>query len=216
MKPAVRLLLSSRWNASEPREYGWDEEVAEYELAAAPATDDLAAALDLVAAMHAPAGDGFVTAKLTELRLATLHRDLDGADMRALIKAYTHRLREYPVDVIGEAINRALRTQKFWPALPEITAIADRLLRPRATLKAALERGYVAQTPSPEWLPPGAGEKEGVAAYLEAHGLNPALATIERPSPAEPMIAADRRRVMEECAGRPKMPVPIFTPRRSI
>jgi hypothetical protein len=208
LTPSTQSAIAAEWADGDLGDgYGWDGFVANYTLAAQLVGADLEEASDLIRAMLLPAGEDFVIVELARLRAVTISRDIE-TDLALVLTAYAATLCRYPADVVADALHSW--HGKFWPALAEIEEKLNRSMRPRMALLAGLERGYIAPPPpSPEWLPPSAGEKEAVAAYLEAHGFDPALATTERPIEAEPMTTADHRRVIEECAARPKIPAPL-------
>lgn len=104
--------------------------------AGSPAALD-AARRKLAPSMTPPEADQ-VSMWLAELSVITARREDDAATESLRLAAYASRLREYPADVVREAL--MVRRWKFFPAWAELADACDALVKPRRDMLAALER----------------------------------------------------------------------------
>lgn len=91
-----------------------------------------------VEAICFPCTAKFAAQKLAELRVLTAHRARDGSDVELLAAAYTHRLAEYPPDVVEDACNRWADANQFWPTWSELKDNLDGRMRGRKQIRDAL------------------------------------------------------------------------------
>jgi len=94
--------------------------------------------LKSVEAVCMPCDAKFAAQKLSELRVLTAHRARDGSDVELLAAAYTHRLAEYPADVVDMACNRWADANPFWPTWAELKNELDKRMKGRKQIHAAL------------------------------------------------------------------------------
>ncbi len=97
-----------------------------------------AAMLKPLEAFCMPCDAKFAARKLAEMRVLTAHRARDGSDVELLAAAYTHRLAEYPEDVVEEACNRWTDANKFWPTWADLKEELDKRMRGRKQIRDAL------------------------------------------------------------------------------
>lgn len=107
-------------------------------LALAPG-GNLAGALADIERLQEPAPVAAVEGWLAELSVITARRQDDEFAEELRISAYASRLRQFPADVVKEALLR--RTWKFWPSWAELEEVCRALAAPRAAMIAAMRRG---------------------------------------------------------------------------
>ncbi len=171
-----------------------------YEFASEAPQHDLESARSIATEMLRPAHPKLILKELARLRMLTVSRDI-GADVELLLAAYTAELRDYPADIITEALRAWPKTQRFWPSLAELTERLNRLLRPRRALNQALRKGYQKPETSPDWIPPTKDEKTAVSEFLLRRGLVLDRSRgKERPLETEPLTRERRKQIAEETA----------------
>lgn len=75
---------------------------------------------------------------IAELSVITARREDDHATESLRLAAYVSRLRDYPADVVREAL--LTRRWKFFPTWSELGMVCDDLVKPRRDMLASLER----------------------------------------------------------------------------
>lgn len=105
--------------------------------------EDLGAYLQHMEALCQPADPGLAASKLTELRVLTAHRARDGDDIELMAAAYTHRLAQYPPDVVAAACDAWADGDNFWPTWAELKGACDRRMRGRTQIRDALRKALL-------------------------------------------------------------------------
>jgi hypothetical protein len=97
----------------------------------------------IVGLAMAPAPGDLIVGELTRLHLVTASQDIHEHDLEAMFTFYADELEDqgYPLDVVTTACRQSGRVLKFWPALAELVARCDGLMRERRMLDAALRCG---------------------------------------------------------------------------
>ena len=126
------------------------------EIAVAPGGNPDAALADMER-LQVAAPVSVIEAWLAELSVITARRHDDEFAEELRVTAYASRLRQFPADIVKEALLR--HTWKFWPSWQELEAVCRRLAGPRSAMIAALRRG-----PQPEEQ----GRRERVSAERAA------------------------------------------------
>ena len=124
------------------------------------------------------------------------------------IDLYLSLLADLPADLLLAGVFEVMQTSKFFPKPSEIReAVKDELGRRRVTLAKLSVAHLRAKDPEPEREPLTDEQIAKLDELLARHGITP---NGRQGRPVEPtrMTAADYRRVIEECAMRPKIPVP--------
>lgn len=85
---------------------------------------------------------------IAELSVISARREKSEADSALMVEAYVARLKPFPADVVRAALFEA--RWKFWPTWSELSAEIDRLMAPRAVMRAALEGGKAYEPPEPK------------------------------------------------------------------
>ncbi len=109
-----------------------------------------------------PASVGDVEEWIGELSVLTAGKGVGGFDAALLISAYSVRLREYPADVVRQALLG--KTWKWFPAWDELKKVCDSLASPRRQMIAALKRPE--REAEPKRRPPTQDEKDRIAALV--------------------------------------------------
>lgn len=100
---------------------------------------NLAGALADIERLLLPAPASAIEGWLAELSVITARRQDDEFAEELRVAAYASRLRQYPADVVKEALLR--RTWKFWPSWAELEEVCRSLVAPRSAMIAAMRRG---------------------------------------------------------------------------
>jgi hypothetical protein len=102
--------------------------------------DDLAVYLQHIEALCVPSDSMLAAKKLAELRALTAHRARDDVDIEVMADAYTHRLAQYPPDVVVAACDGWADGDNFWPTWAELKGACERRMRGRVQIRDALRR----------------------------------------------------------------------------
>jgi hypothetical protein len=108
---------------------------------------DRDAAIAKVRASLAPVGSPPVVALLQRLKLTTADRGRPTTEVAAQFASYAANLGRYPRDVVQAVC--AEGAHQWFPTLKELLDAADRLVRQRRMMLAALERAGTKQLPEP-------------------------------------------------------------------
>jgi hypothetical protein len=134
----LRPLLAEKWEHLSTEEYGWDGVFLRYDWSEDPDAADARQALATIAPALAPASPAELISALTRVRLTTISRNIGADDWRLTLAAYADGLSQYPRDCALKAIKLWGESEKFWPALVELRALAERMARRRNSLKRLL------------------------------------------------------------------------------
>ena len=82
---------------------------------------------------------GVVKKAIARVAISTRSRAEDGDDIRFRIEVYTDELARFPEDVVLEACQRWARSEKWFPAVSEITERCENLVRYRRVTRDTME-----------------------------------------------------------------------------
>lgn len=97
---------------------------------------DAVAAVDDLRKLQSPAPLDVIEAWLAELSVITARRGDDEFAEELRVTAYASRLRQFPADVVKQALLR--KTWKFWPSWHELEAECRELSAPREAMISAI------------------------------------------------------------------------------
>jgi hypothetical protein len=167
------------------------------------------------------ASNEFIIDELYRLRMLTAGQDKTDFDLQATFRFYAADLEEqrYPADVVRSACRRWARRGTFWPALAELIAECDALVRERRILLRDLERGPNVHKPTAEEI----AERQRAAERNAFNAANPdwtlGLPREPRQRPIEPEPvdhSAAMKRVAEGLKNFQPIPLPTeFEPSES-
>jgi hypothetical protein len=100
---------------------------------------DLERARAVVQADLLPCDDVTIAAELLRLRLTTQSKDIGDIASDVLVAIFTDICREYPKDVVVDAMRTWSRSEVFWPAEARIRKLLDERVRRRRSLLSVLE-----------------------------------------------------------------------------
>jgi hypothetical protein len=167
-----------------------------------------------------PAPNEFIIGELYRLRMLTAGQNKTDFDLQATFRFYAEDLEEqrYPADVVRSACRRWARRGTFWPALGELIAECDALVRERRILLRDLERGPNVHKPTAEEI----AERQRYVEdrdrrYAEAREWQQANPPKPWRKPTAEEIAAEESpecRAHQTRAGGPqdREPIPLPTP----
>lgn len=99
---------------------------------------DIHKALELVEATLSPCSPDVIRRGLAWLRAATISREATPEDWRLRLAVYAEELARYPEDAVVAAIREYGRANRYWPALADLIAECNKLVRERKSLRVAL------------------------------------------------------------------------------
>jgi hypothetical protein len=109
----------------------------------------MAEALAALDDLLVPASPDVVYKALARVAISTCHRSEDGPDAKFQRAIYAQELREFPADVVVEACRNWSRREKWWPAVAEILAECQKLVRWRRRTRDALRAPFYPLPESP-------------------------------------------------------------------
>ncbi len=100
--------------------------------------DDLVEARLLFEAVMVPAAPKDILKMLHRLKLLTVARNTDHADLTLQLAAYASELGDWPADVVRQVLADQPSRSKWWPAWAELEEALAQAMQPRAALRDAL------------------------------------------------------------------------------
>lgn len=140
LPPSVACALRERVVDRTTQAYGFDCEFVGYALDRKIQEDDRIATLARAEAALRPAPAEVVKSELARLKVTTKARAEAAEDLALTMAAYAEYLREYPADVVRDALRWWARNEKWWPAWAELKDLLERRVKRRRALAEALRR----------------------------------------------------------------------------
>ena len=143
LPPLVAELLAEPVERQVFGDHGYDAYPTEYRLPAAITPEQRGAAAAALPVLHrscAPMDQDSLAFELTRLRNDTACRKGQGSDDTGAIVSLAKDLKDYPADIVLEALRYWRRAEKWWPTLSELLLIIEPRCTRRRAVVTALEK----------------------------------------------------------------------------
>jgi len=138
LPPRIASLLRARYEDRVDLEFGWDGEVAGYDLNSEADKGLCGDALRLIELFVEPLGDQRIVAEIARLRVSCKARAEVEDDMTLAMRVLAEECAEYPADVVMHVLRSWAKREVFTPSLAELRARLQRASRSRQSLMTAL------------------------------------------------------------------------------
>lgn len=127
------------WTNNDDPIHGWDGQFDRFEVVGHIPDSDIRQTITLLQSINSRATHAELVMELGRMRATTISRASGTDDVALVISAYASALTKFPADAVVASLRYWGENEKFWPALVEIKAHIQNMVRRRAALREALD-----------------------------------------------------------------------------